>query len=73
MEWTSTNPLGVGGRILLGILPALGLVVLLGAIGSPWEHPGYVELVQGVGMSLPGAGAAARQLPRMDAVSEIVS
>ncbi|MFT4297235.1 MAG: hypothetical protein QM582_17675 [Micropruina sp.] len=68
-----SNPLGIGGRILLGILPAIGLVVLLGTVGSPWEHPGYIELVQGVGMSLLGVGATTRQLPRMDAVSEIVS
>lgn len=68
-----TNPLGVGGRILLGILPAFGLVVLLAAIAPAWEHPGYIEFVQGVGMSLLGVGATVRQLPRMDAVSEIVS
>lgn len=66
------NPLGIGGRILLGILPAFGLVVLLGAIGSPWEHPGYIEFVQGVGMSLLGAGATARRPATTDAVSETV-
>lgn len=68
-----SNPLGIGGRVLLGVLPAVGLVVLLAAIAPGWEHPGYVEFVQGVGMSLLGAGATTRQLPRMDAVSEIVS
>ncbi len=68
-----TNPLGIGGRILLGILPAFGLVVLLGAIGSPWEHPGYIEFVQGVGMSLLGVGVTARRPATTDAVSETVS
>ncbi len=53
------NPLGIGGRVLLGILPALGLVILLDAVAPPWSHPGYVEFVQGVGMSLLGAGTAA--------------
>lgn len=55
-----TNPLGIGGRVLLGVLPAVGLVVLLSAAAPEWAHPGYVEFVQGVGMSLLGAGAAAQ-------------
>lgn len=60
-----TNPLGVGGRILLGVLPTVALIFVLAAVAPDWSHPGYVESVVGVGMSLLGAGAAARSpLPR---------
>lgn len=53
-----TNPLGVGGRILLGVLPAVALILVLAAVAPDWSHPGYVEFVVGVGMSLLGAGAS---------------
>ena len=32
-------------------LPALGLAILLGAIGSPWAHPAYVEVLASFGLA----------------------
>lgn len=55
------NPLGIGGRVLLGVLPAIAVVVLLGIVAPAFAHPGLVELVAGVGLSLLGVlGASAR-------------
>ena len=36
---------------LTGIIAALGLVILLGAIGSPWAHPAYVEVLAAFGLA----------------------
>ncbi len=52
------NPLGVGSRVLLGVLPAIAVVVLLGFIAPAFAHPGIVEVVAGVGLSLLGVPVA---------------
>lgn len=36
---------------LTGILGALGLAILLGAIGNPWAHPAYVEVLASFGVA----------------------
>lgn len=45
------SELRLAARTLTGILAALGLVILLGAIGSPWAHPAYVEAVASFGLA----------------------
>ncbi|WP_168627590.1 hypothetical protein [Cryobacterium sp. BB307] len=52
------NPLGIGGRVLLGVLPAFLLVIALAFISPDWAHPGIAEVVAGVGLALLGAGSA---------------
>lgn len=53
------NPLGIGARVLLATLPVAALVVALGFLAPAWAHPGWVEVVTGIGMSLLGVGATA--------------
>lgn len=53
------NPLGVGGRVLLGVLPAIAVVVVLGIVAPASAHPGIIELVVGVGLSLLGVHVTA--------------
>lgn len=36
---------------LTAIIGALGLVILLGTIGSPWAHPAYVEVFASFGLA----------------------
>ncbi|MFT4135356.1 hypothetical protein [Microbacterium sp.] len=54
-----TNPTGVGGRILLAVVPTIALMVVLGFVAPDWLHPGYLEAVVGVGVALLGVGAPA--------------
>ena len=53
------NPLGYGGRLLLLLVPVLGVTVLLGFIDSHWAHPGFVETIIHFGVALIGVRAAA--------------
>lgn len=39
---------------LVGILPGLGFTILLGALGSPWAHPAYVEVLTSFGLAFVG-------------------
>lgn len=39
---------------LTGILAALGLTILLGALGSAWAHPAYVEVLASFGLAFVG-------------------
>jgi hypothetical protein len=48
------NPLGIGGRVLLGVLPAFLLVIVLAFVSPAWAHPGIAEVVTGVGLALLG-------------------
>ncbi|QUY60804.1 Hypotetical protein [Gulosibacter molinativorax] len=48
------NPLGVGSRVLLGVVPALLLLIVVGIAAPRWAHPGLVEVVTGVGLALVG-------------------
>lgn len=45
---------GVGSRILLAVLPVIGLTVLLALVAADWAHPAYVETVTIVGVALLG-------------------
>ena len=36
---------------LTGILAALGLTIMLGAMGSPWAHPAYIEVLAAFGLA----------------------
>ncbi|KAB7744126.1 hypothetical protein GA707_11795 [Nostocoides sp. F2B08] len=39
---------------LSGILPAIGLTIVLGATGSPWAHPAYAEALVSFGLAFIG-------------------
>lgn len=52
------NPVGIGGRVLAGILPVTAVVVALAFLAPAYAHPGYVETVVNVGLALVGVGAA---------------
>ncbi|KGN31365.1 hypothetical protein N802_04545 [Knoellia sinensis KCTC 19936] len=43
---------GVGSRILLAILPAIGVTVALAVFATDWAHPAYVETVTIIGTAL---------------------
>lgn len=50
------------GWVLAGTLPALGLAMLLGAVGSPFAHPAYAEATSAIGIALIAlAGADPRR------------
>ncbi len=52
--------------LLLMVLPALGLTIVLGVLGSPWAHPVYPEVVAHFGLALlalPQPRPARRQWP----------
>lgn len=53
------NPLGVGGRVLLLILPVTAIVVALAFLAPAYAHPGWVETAVNVGIALIGVGVAA--------------
>ena len=53
------NPLGVGGRVLLLILPVTAVVVALAFLAPAYAHPGWVETVVNVGIALVGVGVVA--------------
>ena len=39
---------------LSGILPAVGLTIALGLLGSPWAHPAYAEALVSFGLAFVG-------------------
>ncbi|MGC0144843.1 hypothetical protein [Pseudactinotalea sp. Z1732] len=39
---------------LVAIVPAILLVILLAAVGSPWAHPAYAEVMVGFGLAFIG-------------------
>lgn len=53
------NPLGLGGRVLLALLPVIVATIGLGLVAPDWAHPGYTEMVINVGVALLGVRAAA--------------
>lgn len=53
------NPLGVGGRVLLLILPVTAIVIALAFLAPALAHPGWVETVVNVGLALIGVGVTA--------------
>jgi hypothetical protein len=67
------NPLGVGSRVLLGVLPAILLVVVLGIVAPAFAHPGVIELVAGVGLSVLGVPLAALARTPQAAPAEAVA
>lgn len=56
--------LGTGGRILIAMAPVLLVTLLLGFVAPDWAHPGYLEAVLNLGVSLVGVGATALPRPR---------
>ena len=38
--------------LLIGIVPAIGLMIALGALGSDFAHPGYAETLVNFGIAL---------------------
>lgn len=46
--------LRLAGRTLTAVLPVLGVVALLGFLGSPWAHPAYVEVLSAFGLAFVG-------------------
>ncbi|WP_395727910.1 hypothetical protein [Nakamurella sp.] len=54
-----TNPVGIGGRVLVLILPVTGIIIALAFLAPAYAHPGWVETVVNVGIALIGVGVAA--------------
>jgi hypothetical protein len=52
------NPLGLGGRVLLLILPVTAIVIALAFLAPAYAHPGCVETAVNFGIALVGVGAA---------------
>jgi hypothetical protein len=59
--------LRLAGWTLAAVLPAMGVVFLLGALGSPWAHPAYVEALSAFGLAFVGLA------PRREAASMLVN
>lgn len=53
------NPLGVGGRVLAGVIPVVLATVALGFLAPGWAHPAYLETTINFGVALLGVGATA--------------
>jgi hypothetical protein len=53
-----SNPLGLGGRVLLLILPVTAIVIALAFLAPAYAHPGWVETAVNFGIALVGVGAA---------------
>ncbi len=54
---------------LTGILAALGLTILLGAMGSPWAHPAYIEVLASFGLAF--IALAPRRVQDADGSTEV--
>ncbi len=54
-----SNPIGLGGRVLLLILPVTAVVLALAFLVPAYAHPGWVETVVNVGIALVGVGVGA--------------
>jgi hypothetical protein len=52
------NPLGLGGRVLLLILPVTAIVIALAFLAPAYAHPGWMETAVNFGIALVGVGAA---------------
>lgn len=53
-----TNPVGIGGRVLVLILPVTALIIALAFLAPAYAHPGWVETVVNFGIALIGVGVA---------------
>ncbi|MGA8046145.1 MAG: hypothetical protein WCA30_07745 [Dermatophilaceae bacterium] len=52
---------------LTAILPAIGLTIVLGVLGSPWAHPAYAETLVSFGLAFIGlTPRAASERPRAE-------
>lgn len=56
---------------LVGIVPAIGLALLLGTIGSPWAHPAYAEVCVGFGLAFIGLAPRRQAAEETASVSEL--
>lgn len=54
-----SNPIGLGGRVLLLILPVTAVVLALAFLAPAYAHPGWVETVVNFGIALVGVGVGA--------------
>jgi hypothetical protein len=54
---------------LTGILAALGLTILLGAMGSPWAHPAYIEVLASFGLAF--VALAPRPVRNADCTTDV--
>ncbi len=57
-----------GSRILLAILPVIGLTVLVAWLAPTWAHPAYLEITTLLGVALLGADR--RAVGPMEALAE---
>lgn len=56
--------LRVAAWTLAGVLPALGLAMLLGLLGSAWAHPAYPEVLSAFGLAFVGLAPRHQADPR---------
>ncbi|GAA4412279.1 hypothetical protein GCM10023168_33960 [Fodinibacter luteus] len=61
--------LRLAARTLTGIIAALGLTILLGATGSPWAHPAYVEVLAAFGLAF--VALAPRHVHEADETTDV--
>ncbi|HOZ59947.1 MAG TPA: hypothetical protein PKY70_17340 [Nakamurella multipartita] len=54
-----SNPVGIGGRVLVLILPVTAVIVALAFLAPAYAHPGWVETVVNFGIALVGVGVGA--------------
>ena len=66
-----TNPVGVGGRVLVLILPVTAIIIALAFLAPAYAHPGWVETVVNVGIALIGVGAVTRSAADAGAVAGV--
>ncbi|MBX6748651.1 MAG: hypothetical protein IRY85_03105 [Micromonosporaceae bacterium] len=58
-----TNPLGIGGRVLALIGPAIALIVVVGMVAPAWASPVWATITAVVGTALLGVKAVPARRP----------
>ncbi len=64
---------GVGSRILLAVVPVLGVTALLAVVAPAWAHPAYVETTTIIGTALLGTATPPRRQTSDSAPSRLHS
>jgi hypothetical protein len=64
--------LRVGARVLTGLLPVLGLTILLAVLVPAFAHPAYLETTLHFGIALLGVGAVSTQVRDPRRVDQVV-
>lgn len=64
---------GPGSRILLAVVPVIGITALLAAVAADWAHPAYAEAAVIVGTALLGAAAVTTRAAARDGYESVVA